>query len=348
MPRRISSIVAEERLGYRFSKRKSSIFLNNSSSTITVVDDQNVLADDTAFEFSLTAPSDAAGSAVTFKNTYYRHEVSLKKVVNGYEPYRDAKYDFEVRFRIKDGESALTEDEIAAILENGKTYQVPAGTSNTIIVQLVKDETITFVSLPQKVTGVELKETSGQPEDGRYTLSLDRVTLNGNPQTASGQAITINLLEQGNSADNRAVFENRYTENTGTLQITKNIVDKEGKLTEIDESRIFTFRVEKLSSDGKTESTFYKNVTVNQGTTAYSAVIPELPVGIYRISEFPTVKYRAYGDKDVWEVTVKENETQAVLFQNYRTADEFFTDITCIVNEVTEKADGTGCEYKGN
>lgn len=282
-----------------------------------------------------------SGDTITFTNIYYAHQLTLKKTVdNSPNPYPNAEYDFTIILNREDGQS-LTDKEKQAVKLGSKAVVINA--DNQITTSLKADGFISLTGLPQTVTSVTITENLTQPTDGAYSLALQAVwKANGgsdNMLQPVNNAVTITLPTKADYNET-ITFQNKYTPENGTLTITKQIVDERGKPVSIEENRTFTFKVEQLDEKNNVKMTFYKTIQVSEGEPVADTGEITVPAGTYRITEIPTLKYKCTSENPQ-EVIITGGGTGGVTFQNYKTTDSYFTDVSCEVNKVVNNGNGS-------
>lgn len=281
------------------------------------------------------------GNTVTFTNTYYAHQLTLKKTVdNSPNPYPDADYGFTITLNLENGQS-LTDEEKQAVKLDSKDAAI--NTDNQITTSLKADGSISLTGLPQKVTSVTITENLTQPADGAHSLALQAVWKAGggmdNMLQPENNAVTIALPPKAD-CNETITFQNKYTPENGTLTITKQIVDESGAGIAIEENRTFTFKVEQLDESSNVKMTFYKTIQVSKGASSADTGAFTVPAGTYRITEIPTLKYKC-SSENPQTVTIAGGGTGEAAFQNYKTTDSYFTDVSCVVNKVVSDGNGS-------
>ncbi len=281
------------------------------------------------------------GDTVTFTNRYYAHQLTLKKTVdNSPNPYPDADYGFTITLNLENGQS-LTDEEKQAVKLDSKDAAI--NTDNQITTSLKADGSISLTGLPQKVTSVTITENLTQPADGAHSLALQAVWKAGggmdNMLQPENNAVTIALPPKAD-CNETITFQNKYTPENGTLTITKQIVDESGAGIAIEENRTFTFKVEQLDESSNVKMTFYKTIQVSKGASSADTGAFTVPAGTYRITEIPTLKYKC-SSENPQTVTIAGGGTGEAAFQNYKTTDSYFTDVSCVVNKVVSDGNGS-------
>lgn len=290
---------------------------------------------------SITISGVKAGDTVTFNNYYYA--LTLKKeVTEGNNPDRTKEYDFALTFDLKEGQTLTPEEKSGITLDTVTSY---TWEDNTIKTSL-KDKnsaklTGLTAAIAEKIVSIEITETIiGQTGINRFHLEEVWVDETESELNSDANGITFKLPTEPENYNQTITFKNKYQIREGALQIVKKLVGEDGKTSEDAlKPQTFTFKIEHLGQDKKTDMTFYKTITVPAESSEEATEVFMVPIGSYKITEMDTMQYEVVDVKDktqTAEVTVEYKETNPyiVTFTNKKLSEHYFTDTDCAVNTV--------------
>ena len=290
----------------------------------------------------------AAGETITFKNYYYKHDIVLKKKIEGDDKIPDADYKFNVRLKMADSSEKLSANDIILISTsnavpelvdfkklNNSDYQYEFS------VNLQANGLVTISALPKSVIGYEIVEdieNSTIPANSEYEAILDSVSKQVGPEDpvscTDNKAVGSFADATTSDQSDTVVFTNKFVKKTVKLTIEKHLVkskvesDKEGDQAIAKEPLSFTFAIK----DNSTKAVYYAVATVEKDQSSGTVEV-EVPIGNYTITERKHLKYTAVkGEKDVVVTLNGDNKAD---FYNYQPSDKYFSDTNVKVNKVT-------------
>lgn len=282
---------------------------------------------------------------VTFTNHYYSHSIVLTKKVADQptgesELIPDAEYTFTINFTVDGGHELLSQVNVS---RNGGIAVAELVQNNSLTVKLKRDDILTISDLPEYVTGYTVTEDLGILNTEENTNGKFQVTLKGIEADSTGN--TTPTIDQPNysvkgtftGTENQTdtiTYTNEYSYLLEKLTITKTLVGSANDSSSVaaDQNVTFTFEIVNLD----TNESFTATITVEKGESSGNVVM-QVPVSEdgYEIREVAsTVRYEAVNQ--AVRAEYDDENGYSAEFQNYRTGDEYFTDVSTMVNEVDD------------
>lgn len=308
------------------------------------------------------------GGTVVCENIYFNQTLEIAKILStdSYPQTADAYKVFEFEVELPAELSSITydvsksegvtfakdvvsEEKLGIIsLTNGKfTCYIPAG--KKLVLTKIPDGT------NYTVTEKNFKETGTY-----YNMELvqtEHKTV-GNPTVAgpgTGTTVSKEITGQFNAAVDSSeehhsiTYTNKVTPRYVEIVIQKTLVDSDSfKVANEKEDVTINFEItnEDANSLGHGNK-FYASITIpgDASEKSGSVTIANLPVGEYKVTELPHMRYQLASDSkndQVIDTTaiLADGETYKAEFQNYKTSNNYFTDTDVIVNRVEESGNG--------
>lgn len=308
------------------------------------------------------------GGTVVCENIYFNQTLEIAKNLSAdsYSQIPDAYEVFEFEVELP-GLAMITYDASASdgvtfatgvvldakpgiiSLTNGKfTCYIPAG--KTLVLTKIPD------GASYTVTEKNFKETGTY-----YDMELVRTehkTVGDNPAVAvpgTGTTVSKEITGKFNAAVNSSeehhsiTYTNKVTPRYVDIVIQKTLVDSES-FEVANEKEDVTINFEITNEDANSlgyGNKFYASITISGAAQAKteSVTIANLPVGKYKVTELPHMRYQLAPDSTNGQVidttaTLASGETYKAEFKNHKTSNNYFTDTDVIVNGVNGAENG--------
>lgn len=309
------------------------------------------------------------GGTVVCENIYFNQTLEIAKNLSedSYSQIPDAYEVFEFEVELPDtlamitydvsksegvtfAKGVVSEEKPGIIsLTNGKfTCYIPAG--KTLVLTKIPD------GASYTVAEKNFKETGTY-----YDMELVRTehkTVGDNPavvEPGTGTAVSKEISGEFNAAVNSSeenhsiAYTNKVTPRYVDIVIEKTLVDSESfKVANEKEDVTINFEItnEDTNSLGNGNK-FYASITIpgNASEKSESVTIANLPVGKYKVTELPHMRYRLASDSENDQVidttaTLAAGDAYKAEFRNYKTSNNYFTDTDVIVNGLNGSENG--------